>query len=142
MSQIVITVVVNVTGALAAGTPDHHIVMIDNNKAAGSLHEATDHLHTAVREGDTLVWVVTSLECETYAAITALSLPEDVCEVRCETYPDTAVTYWVGTVKKAVTAPVPYGLTFALGSSLYTLPTSPNCALIEAQSIVVPEAAA
>ncbi|QXJ20216.1 hypothetical protein AGRA3207_000889 [Actinomadura graeca] len=111
-----ITAVVDPVAALAAGNIQNSLYLYDTNKAEGSTGFGTGELRTRVRSGDRLLWNVVVLECETYAAIDGIEIDERVCEPVRKVYPGTDIVYWTGTVKRAVTEPVPYRLRFRLGT--------------------------
>ncbi|WP_067467971.1 hypothetical protein [Actinomadura macra] len=123
-----ITAVVDPVAALAAGSMQGSLYLYDTNKAAGSSGFGTAELRTRVRAGDRLLWNVVVLECETYAAIDGIEIDERVCEPERKVYPGTDIVYWTGTVKRAVTEPVPYRLRFRLGTVAEPF-TTPESAL-------------
>ncbi|MGY4567094.1 hypothetical protein [Bradyrhizobium sp. USDA 3256] len=88
-------------------------------------------LATAVAPGDEIIWTLLPIECENHAAIRAIKLPAEICEVRRETYPESDVSYWVGTVRQPV-GDLPHGLTLELGSRMRTLDSSADAHLIDA----------
>lgn len=124
MKTISIFTVVDVIGALAGGTLNKNIYMIDNNKAGGSADEGTEVLKTMVKKEDRLVWIVLSLEPEAYASITGIDINNDYCNPKMKIYTGTDVTYWVGKVKKDLQS-IPYRLKIKVGNQKQEL-TTPN----------------
>jgi len=66
---ITIASVIDVVGALATDSLSGQVYFTDTEKASGSTGHGTENLKTMVSVGDVLVWTVTFLECEAYAAI-------------------------------------------------------------------------
>ncbi len=99
---ITIISVIDVVSALAEGTLDKNIYLLDNNKAHGSTDEGTSELKTKVRPGDVLVWTVSPIEPEVYVGITEITMDKEFCEPEKQYYEGTDVAYWVGQVKKEV----------------------------------------
>ncbi|UFW91941.1 hypothetical protein BjapCC829_48970 (plasmid) [Bradyrhizobium barranii] len=130
MKTINVRMVVNVAAALEADTLAGLLYMIDDNRLGGSRNQATAELATAVAPGDRIIWTILPIECETHAAVRALELPAEICEVRRETYRESDVTYWVGSVKQPV-GDLPYRLTLELGSRTRTLDKGANPRLID-----------
>ncbi|MGY4566974.1 hypothetical protein [Bradyrhizobium sp. USDA 3256] len=126
-----ILLVVDVVAALEADTLAGSLYMIDDNRLGGSRNQATAGLATSVAPGDEIIWTLLPIECENHAAIRAIKLPAEICEVRRETYPESDVSYWVGTVKQPV-GDLPYGLTLELGSRMRTLDNGTDARLIDA----------
>lgn len=94
-----IVVLVDVTGALASGTLKQNIYLVDNKKLEGSVDEGTGSLKTIVENGDTVVWNILSIECETYVTITDIIFENDFCKPHEERFEGSDVTYWIGKVK-------------------------------------------
>ena len=122
--MINVKTIIDVAGALEDNTLKGNYYLYDDNRRGGSLHQGTQKLATAVKKGDQIVWTVTSMECEAYADITAISLPSDICEVKRYTYEGTAIAYWLGTVKEAVDT-LHYSITLNVGAPSFTM-TSDN----------------
>lgn len=131
MKTINVRMVVDVVGALEADTLAGHLYMIDDNRLGGSRDQATAALATATTPGDRIIWTLLPIECETHAAIGAIELPAQICEVRRETYPGSDICYWVGLVKQPV-GDLLYGLTLELGSRTRTLTKGADARLINA----------
>lgn len=112
---ITITSVIDVVGALATDSLNGQVYFMDTNKANGSTGQGTESLKTVVEKGDKLVWLVTFLECEAYAAINKVLIPPEVCEPERNVYEGTDVAYWVGEVKDDVTL-TPYSVQFKVGT--------------------------
>lgn len=124
-----ISSVIDVVGALATDSLKGQVYFMDTNKPNGSTGQGTEELKTVVSEGDRLVWTVTFLECEAYAAIEEIIIDKEYCEPKKEIYEGTDVSYWVGTVKKDVTI-LPYNLKFLLGTRAESMPTATSLFLI------------
>ncbi|MFI0239856.1 hypothetical protein [Streptomyces sp. NPDC016845] len=123
-----ITAVVDAVGALATGTLHGNLYFYDTNKAAGSTGFGTEELRTRVRAGDQLLWGVLALECEAYLAIDGIIVDPELVVPERRVYPGTDVAYWIGTVKRDTTVPVPYQIKFKVGSrdEPLTTPLSPS----------------
>lgn len=92
--------IIDVVSALAEGTLERNIYLLDNNKVNGSLDEGTSELKTKVKSGDVLVWTVSPIEPEVYVGITDITMDNEYCEPLKQFYEGTDVAYWVGKVKK------------------------------------------
>jgi hypothetical protein len=112
---ITIASVIDVVGALATDSLKGEVYFTDTEKANGSTGHGTDSLKTMVAAGDRLVWTVTFLECEAYAAIDEIIIDEKYCEPEKKVYEGTDVSYWSGIVKKNVSL-VPYTIKFKVGT--------------------------
>jgi hypothetical protein len=124
-NQVRIIVVVDVVGALATDTLDGAVWLVDSNKTGGSTNEGTGQLKTTVRKGDQLIWTTMSLECEAFAAIEAIEIDPDVCEVTRGVYEGTDISYWLGKIKSDPgESVVPYNVLFKLGSRTGTVSLS------------------
>jgi len=121
---ITIASVIDVVGALATDSLDGQVYFMDTNKTEGSTGQGTDILRTVVSDGYRLVWTVIFLECEAYAAIDEIIIDPEYCEVEKKVYEGTDVSYWVGTVKKSITSPVPYTVKFKVGTRDESIPTA------------------
>lgn len=112
-----IVVVLDVVAALATETLDGSVWLVDSHQSGGSTGEGTVRLRTAVRKGDVLLWTAMPLEVEAFAAIDAIRIDPEVCEVVLGVYPSTDIRYWKGTIKKDIgKAIVPYNFVIRLGS--------------------------
>ncbi|WP_375791426.1 hypothetical protein ACE102_47590 (plasmid) [Bradyrhizobium sp. vgs-9] len=131
MKTINVRMVVDAVAALEANTLAGLLYMIDDNRLGGSRNQATAGLATAVTPGDRIIWTLLPIECETHAAVRAIELPAEICEVRRETYPESDVSYWVGSVKQPV-GDLPYRLALELGSRTRTLDKGADPRLIDA----------
>jgi len=115
--QLRIIVVVDVVAALAAGTLDGAVWLVDSNKTAGSTNEGTRQLKTAVSKGDELIWTTMSLECEAFAAIESIEIDPAYCEIERGVFDGTDVRYWHGRIKKDPgSSVIHYNVVFKLGS--------------------------
>lgn len=101
---ITIIVAVDVIGVLANDTLKGNLYLFDNNKANGSSNEGTDDLKTKVtfkpKEEITLLWNVMPLEPESFACISQIATNKEYLKIEEETYPDSDVSYWKGTIIK------------------------------------------
>lgn len=134
MRQITIRLVVDVVSVLETESLTRHLFMFDNNRLHGSIDQNTSHLATAVAPGDQIIWSVVPIECEAYAALSAVDVPAEFVEVTKNTYPGTNVSYWTGVVKKPV-GDLSYGLTFELGTRTNTVSTDRTSRLIDANGV-------
>lgn len=113
---VTITAVVDPVAALASENLDDNLYLYDTNRAAGSTGFGTPALHSRVRKGDTLLWNVIPLECETYVALTDIEIDPRIAEPTRKVYPGTDIAFWTAEVKQDLTEPVPYRLSFLLGT--------------------------
>lgn len=113
---VTITSVVDPVAALASGSLDDSLYLYDTNRTAGSTGFGTPELRTRVRKGDTLLWNAIPLECETYVAIVGVDIDSRIAEPVRKVYPGTDIAFWTATVKRDLTGPVPYRLSFLLGA--------------------------
>ncbi|GAA1594392.1 hypothetical protein GCM10009678_90680 [Actinomadura kijaniata] len=128
---VTITAVVDPVAALASGNLDENLYLYDTNRTEGSTGFGTPGLRTRVRKGDTLLWNVLPLECETYVAIADVEIDPRIAEPERRVYPGTDIVFWTATVKQDSAEPVEYRLSFLLGAV-----TEPYTAK-EAQALVV-----
>jgi hypothetical protein len=120
---ITIATVVDVVGALATDSLSGQIYFMDTNQSNGSTGQGTENLKTAVEQGDRLVWTITFLECEAYAAIDEIVIDRDYCDPEKKIYEGTDVSYWSGTIKKDVKS-IPYNIRFKLGTRADSITTA------------------
>ncbi|MFC4907776.1 hypothetical protein [Actinomadura gamaensis] len=113
---VTITAVVDPVAALASGRLDENLYLYDTNRTSGSTGFGTPGLRTRVRKGDTLLWNVVPLECETYVSIADVEIARDVAEPERRVYPGTDIVFWTATVRRDLTEPVSYRLSFLLGT--------------------------
>ncbi|MFC4530889.1 hypothetical protein [Sphaerisporangium dianthi] len=107
---------VDPVAALASENLDGNLYLYDTNRAAGSSGFGTPELRSLVRKGDTLLWNVIPLECETYVALADIEIDPRIAEPTRRVYPGTDIVFWTAEVKEALTKPVPYRLSFLLGT--------------------------
>ncbi|GAB2837579.1 hypothetical protein GCM10022221_41210 [Actinocorallia aurea] len=112
---VTITAVVDPVAALASGDLDENLYLYDTNRKAGSSGFGTPGLVTRVRKGDTLLWNVIPLECETFVALAGIEIDRRVADPVRKFYPGTDIAFWTATVKRDIVKPVPYRLSFLLG---------------------------
>lgn len=125
-----ITAVVDPVGALAARSLQGHLYLYDTNKAGGSTGFGTEGLHTRVGKDDQVLWNVVVLECETYASIDGIEIDDRICEPERQVYPGTDIVYWTATVKRDLTEPAPYRLSFRLGTLTEPITTTSSPFLV------------
>lgn len=77
-TQTTIMAGIDVAQALADGSLVNNQYWFDTNVAGGSTGMGTGALKTAVNKGDTVIWVVSGLEVETFVDVTAISVPDQV----------------------------------------------------------------
>jgi hypothetical protein len=129
MKTITIASVIDVVGALATDSLSGQVYFQDSEKANGSTGHGTESLKTMVNKGDRLVWTVTFLECEAYAAIADIIIDRKYCEPEKKVYEGTDVAYWIGIVKEDVQE-VPYNIKFLCGTRAEPIPTATPLYLI------------
>ena len=61
MNTISVLIVVDVVGALAAGSLMNNVYMVDTNKYLGSWQEGADSLHTICQDSQQVNWMVKSI---------------------------------------------------------------------------------
>lgn len=135
MRTITIVSVVDVAAALADDTLSGSIYLVDNNEAGGSTGEGTEALSTRVKRGDIVVWISTSLESEAHVAIASVVVDERYrryCNPRRFVYAGTNVDCWVGVITQDVDTPIPYALTFTLGTRTAGMTTTAQPMLVGA----------
>ncbi|MCP2338448.1 hypothetical protein [Actinomadura rupiterrae] len=113
---VTITAVVDPVAVLASGDLDQNLYLYDTNRTAGSAGFGTPALKTRVRRGDTLLWNVIPLECETFVALDGIDIAGDVAEPERKVYPGTDIVFWTATVKRDLAEPVEYRLSFLVGT--------------------------
>ncbi|MFI6507118.1 hypothetical protein ACIBCT_05895 [Streptosporangium sp. NPDC050855] len=121
---VTITAVVDPVAALASENLDGNLYLYDTNRPAGSTGFGTPELHSRVRKGDTLLWNVIPLECETYVSLADVEIDPQIAEPTQKVYPGTDIVFWTAEVKQDLTEPVPYRLSFLLGT--VTTPFTPS----------------
>ncbi|MEV7006343.1 hypothetical protein [Streptosporangium sp. NPDC051022] len=121
---VTITAVVDPVAALASENLDDNLYLYDTNRGAGSTGFGTPELRSRVRKGDTLLWNVLPLECETYVALADIEIDPRIAEPTRKVYPGTDIVFWTAEVKQDLTEPVPYRLSFLLGT--VSTPFSPT----------------
>lgn len=113
---VTITAVVDPVAVLASGDLDDNLYLYDTNRKGGSDGFGTPELRTRVRKGDTLVWNVIPLECETFVSLSGIEIDRRIAEPTRKVYPGTDIAFWTATVKQDLTGPVLYQLSFLLGT--------------------------
>lgn len=128
MRQITIMAMIDVANALADRSLAGNLYFLDNHRTGGSIHEGTEVLRTQVRKGDELVWMVHSLQAETFVEMSGITLSAEpgAIELSKQYFRDTDIVIWVGKVKKHLEQAIPYKVDFDIGSSPVTM-TTPRC---------------
>ncbi|GII77033.1 hypothetical protein Sru01_20150 [Sphaerisporangium rufum] len=121
---VTITAVVDPVAALASENLDDNLYLYDTNRIAGSSGFGTPALHSRVRKGDTLLWNVIPLECETFVALADIEIDPRIAEPTRKVYPGTDIVFWTAEVKQDLTEPALYRLSFLLGT--VGTPFTPN----------------
>lgn len=112
---VAINCLVDTLGALAQDAMQNNVYYIDNNRLLGSDGEGTDHLATACKPGDIILWTVESMEPEAYAAIDDIVIDSAYVSVEPAYFAGSDVVYWHGVVKKKV-AKLEYQVRYLLGT--------------------------
>lgn len=116
---ITIMVVADVVGILASDSLEGNLYLYDNNRAGGSVGEGTEHLKTRLkfeRDHVNLLWNVMSLEPESYACISRMMTCSKDFTITPQSYPESDITYWKGTIKETCDQPT-YYLSLKVGNS-------------------------
>ncbi|HRJ61122.1 MAG TPA: hypothetical protein PKZ97_11955 [Azospirillaceae bacterium] len=127
---------VDAVAALAQGSLANALYLFDNNQMGGSGGQGSGSLRTKIAEGDVVVLVSMPLESEVFVRIDDVLIEQRFAEyvrLNCGAYPQTAVVYWTVEVVKTPPEPIPYQLTFRLGSRAEPMPA-------DAVSFLVPHA--
>jgi len=120
---ISILVIVDVVGALASGSLQDNVYLIDNNKKGGSLDEGKAVLKTRVHQGDQIIWNVLPLEPEAFTQISDIVIDPEYFEKNFYTYKVSDVTFWAGQIKKNPDV-LPYTLKLKLGTHYHEFVTT------------------
>lgn len=113
--------IVDVVGALSAGTVAQSLFLFDNNHRSGSTGHGSDSLSSAARVGDVVVWTTISLECEAFARLQQVEIDSAYAgfvELGAGAFSETPEVYWFARILKPLPAEgVPYRLSYRLGSA-------------------------
>ncbi|BDD03235.1 hypothetical protein [Aureibacter tunicatorum] len=137
MKMISIVMVIDVVGALADGCLTENYYLLDNNKLKGSQDEGTQQLKTAISKGDSVVWSVVALECESYVDIVGVSLGGELEEkfaLKKELYPYADIGFWKADIKSKIDSEHPYYLTLQVGNEANRMRTELPAYLINSES--------
>lgn len=110
---------VDVVGALAAGTLSNSLYLFDNVRTDGSEGHGAGSLVTPIAADDLMVWVSMGLECEAFVRIETILIDSayaDYVAIDSGVYTGTSVVYQTLRVLKPLVEPIPYHLVFRLGS--------------------------
>lgn len=109
MRTTTILCLVDVVGALASGSLQDHVYLMDDNTPPDAPRHATGTLATRVRAGDLLIWLDLQVDVETDTCLLAVwGMPPDICVPSPVVLEGTDVTYWQGTVLRDFTGSIPY----------------------------------
>lgn len=109
---------VDVAQALADSSLDNNLYWLDNNSGAGSLYQGTDHLKTAVKNGDSVQWIISGLEVETRADIVKLAgKVEEIANIVSVPIAP-GVNFWIGQIITTATGLFQYNVTLKVESRL------------------------
>ena len=116
MNNINILIAVDVTGALAAGTLQGCVYLVDTNKYLGSWQEGQSTLNTVCQDGQTLTWSVTPIEPGSAIVIAGFSgqaVDQRICIPTQD--PFLGNTVWNGRVEtQGAFASYPYSVTLSM----------------------------
>lgn len=122
MNRVDILIAVDVLGALAAGTLQGYVYLVDTNKYLGSWQEGQSPLNTVCQDGQALTWSVIPVDPGNEIDITAFSGPM-VDQKICVPAPDPIAdnTVWNGRVEtQGAFASYPYSVTVAMSGKAMT----------------------
>lgn len=109
---------VDVAQVLADSSLDNNLYWLDNNSGAGSLYQGTNHLKTAVKNGDTVQWIVSGLQVETRADIVKLAGPlEGIANIASVPIAP-GINFWIGQISTNATGLFQYDVTLKVESRL------------------------
>jgi hypothetical protein len=117
-STKVITIIgiVDVAQALADNSLTNNIYWFDNNTVEGSLYQGTDHLSTAIKNGNRVQWVLSGLQVETTADIESIygSVVNIANPVSLPIAP--GISFWSGQIVAGASGLYQYGVTLKVES--------------------------
>lgn len=120
--MIRILIAVDVVGALAAGTLQGYVYLVDSNKYLGSWQEGQSSLNTVCQDGQALTWSITSVDPGSQVNIAGFSGPmldQKICVPVQD--PFAGNTVWSGRVEtQGAFAGYPYVVTVAMDGSQMT----------------------
>lgn len=122
MNRIDILIAVDVIGALAAGTLQGYVYVVDSNKYLGSWQEGQSPLNTVCQDGQLLTWSVVSVDPGNQVAISAFS-GQMVDQKSCTPAPDPFAGdgVWNGRVQtQGAYASLPYTVALSMNGSTLT----------------------
>lgn len=122
MNRINILIAVDVLGALAAGTLEGYVYLVDTNKYLGSWQEGQSPLNTVCQDGQSLTWSITSVDPGNQIDITSFSgqmVDQNICVPTPDSFIGNAV--WNGRVETQGTfANYPYFVSVAMNGKVMT----------------------
>lgn len=117
MNRIDILIVVDVTGALAAGTLQGYVYLMDSNHYLGSWQEGQSSLETVCQDGQALTWSAAPVEPGSQiniAGFTGAMVSSGVCTPTQD--PFLGNTVWNGLLEtRGSYAAYPYTLSLSMG---------------------------
>lgn len=122
MNRIDILIAIDVLGALAAGTLEGYVYLVDTNKYLGSWQEGQSALNTVCQDGQSLTWSITPVDPGSQIDITAFS-GQMVDQNICVPAPDPFMgnTVWNGRVEtQGAFASYPYSVTVTMSGKAMT----------------------
>ncbi len=126
LNRIDILIVVDVEGALAAGTLQGSVYLVDTNKYLGSWQEGQSTLNTVCQDGQALTWSVTPVDPADAVAIAGFSgnmLDNHICVPTQD--PFLGNTVWNGMVEtQGAYASYPYTVSLVLSGTTLSFPST------------------
>lgn len=112
---------VDVAQALADNSLDNNLYWTDNNTSLGSLHQGSSHLQTAIRRGELVQWVVSSLQVETEVNIARISGAAAQIANPVPTTIALGIVFWIGRVAANAGGIYQYDVALKVESRVLTL---------------------
>jgi hypothetical protein len=114
---------VDVAQALADNSLDNNLFWVDNNTSLGSLYQGTSHLRTAIRKGELVQWVVSSLQVETEVNIARIGGAAAQIANPVPTPVALGITFWIGRIAANAGGIYQYDMALKVESRVLTLST-------------------
>lgn len=122
MNRINILIVVDVEGALASGTLQDNVYLVDSNQYLGSWQEGQSTLHTVCQDGQLLTWSIAAVDPSQSVNITSFSgnmLDTHICTPTQDPFLGDAV--WNGRVEtQGSFGSYPYNVVVAMNNTQMT----------------------
>lgn len=126
MNRIDILIVVDVVGALAAGSLQGSVYLVDSNKYLGSWQEGQSTLNTVCQDGQTLTWSVTPVDpadSVTIAGFSGTLVSDHICVPTQDAFLGSSA--WNGLVEtQGAYASYPYTVSLALSGTTLSFPST------------------